>query len=44
MIISYCACKEQAIKVLEIQKAGKNRQTIDQFLLGNKIKQGESFN
>ena len=38
------ACKEQAIKVLEIQKAGKNKQTIDQFLLGNKIKQGESFN
>ena len=38
------ACKEQAIKVLEIQKAGKNKQTINQFLLGNKIKQGESFN
>ena len=37
------ACKEQSIKILEIQKEGKNRQVIDQFLLGNKIKQGESI-
>ena len=37
------ACKEQSIKILEIQKEGKNRQVIDQFLLGNKIKQGENI-
>ena len=38
------ACKEQSIKILEIQKEGKNRQLISQFLLGNKIKQGEILN
>ena len=37
------ACKEQSIKILEIQKEGKNKQAIDQFLLGNKIKQGEKI-
>ncbi len=37
------ACNKQSIKILEIQKEGKNRQSIDQFLLGNKIKQGESI-
>ena len=37
------SCKEQAIKILEIQKEGKSRQEVDQFLLGNKIKQGESI-
>ena len=37
------ACDEQSIKILEIQKEGKNRQLIDEFLLGNKIKQGESI-
>jgi len=36
-------CKEQAIKILEIQKEGKSRQLTDQFLLGNKIKQGEKI-
>ena len=35
------ACDEQSIKILEIQKEGKSRQLTDQFLLGNKIKQGE---
>ena len=35
------ACKEQAIKILEIQKEGKSRQKIEHFLLGNKIKEGE---
>ena len=35
------ACNEQSIKILEIQKEGKSRQLTDQFLLGNKIKQGE---
>ena len=38
------ACNEQSIKILEIQKEGKTRQLTDQFLLGNKIKQGESIN
>jgi len=37
------ACNNQSIKILEIQKEGKSRQTIDQFLLGNKIKKGESI-
>jgi len=37
------ACNDQSIKILEIQKEGKSRQTIDQFLLGNKIKKGESI-
>ena len=37
------ACDEQSIKILEIQKEGKSRQLTDQFLLGNKIKQGESI-
>ena len=37
------ACKEQSIKILEIQKEGKSRQQIDQFLLGNKIKIGDSI-
>ena len=35
------ACNEQSIKILEIQKEGKSRQQIDQFLLGNKIKIGD---
>ena len=38
------ACNEQSIKILEIQKEGKSRQLTDQFLLGNKIKQGEIIN
>ena len=37
------ACNEQSIKILEIQKEGKSRQSTDQFLLGNKIKKGESI-
>jgi len=37
------ACNNQSIKILEIQKEGKSRQIIDQFLLGNKIKKGESI-
>ena len=35
------ACKEQSIKILEIQREGKSRQLIHHFLLGNKIKTGE---
>ena len=37
------ACNEKSIKILEIQKEGKSRQLTDQFLLGNKIKQGEKI-
>ena len=37
------ACNEGSIKILEIQKEGKSRQEIGQFLLGNKIKQGENI-
>tara|TARA_A100001015_G_scaffold268860_1_gene320039 strand:+ start:3918 stop:4838 length:921 start_codon:yes stop_codon:yes gene_type:complete len=38
------SCNEQSIKILEIQKEGKSRQLTDQFLLGNKLKQGEILN
>ena len=38
------ACNEQSIKILEIQREGKSRQLIQQFLLGNKIKTGEVVN
>ena len=37
------ACNNQAIKILEIQKEGKSKQQTEQFLLGNKIKQGENI-
>ena len=37
------ACNEKSIRILEIQKEGKERQLVDQFLLGNNIKQGESI-
>ena len=37
------ACKDKSISILEIQKGGKSKQTIDQFLLGNKIPQGEKI-
>ena len=37
------ACKEQSIEIIEIQKEGKGRQLVNQFLLGNKIKQGENL-
>ena len=37
------ACKDGAIKILEIQKQGKSKQKTDQFLMGNKIKQGDSI-
>ena len=38
------ACSDRSIKILEIQKEGKTRQSIDQFLLGNKLKKGEIVN
>ena len=37
------SCKDQAIQILEIQKEGKSRQATKQFLLGNKINQGENI-
>jgi len=37
------ACNDQSIRILEIQKEGKSRQVIDQFLLGNKIRKGENI-
>ena len=35
------ACSEKSIKIIEIQKEGKTRQTAEKFLLGSKLKQGE---
>jgi methionyl-tRNA formyltransferase len=37
------SCKDRAVQILEIQKEGKSRQTTEQFLLGNKISQGENI-
>ena len=37
------ACNDQSIKILEIQKEGKSRQITDQFLLGNKLKEGTNI-
>ena len=37
------ACKDKSISILEIQKEGKSKQFIDQFLLGNKITKGEKI-
>ena len=33
-------CKSHSIQVLELQRQGKNRQTVKEFLLGNKIPKG----
>ncbi len=35
------ACNSKAVKILEIQKEGKNKQFVQDFLLGNKMEQGE---
>lgn len=35
------ACKEKSINILEIQKEGKNKMMIEDFLLGTKITSGE---
>ena len=37
------SCNDHSIRILEIQKEGKSRQSSNKFLLGNKIKQGEKF-
>ena len=34
------ACKSNSIQILELQKQGKNKQTIKEFLLGYKINNG----
>ena len=38
------ACKEGAIKVLEIQKEGKRPQKINEFMHGSQIKNGSNLN
>ena len=38
------ACKEGAIKVLEIQKEGKRPQKINEFMHGSQIKKGSNLN
>ena len=37
-------CQDMAIKIVEIQKEGKSKQSAEHFLLGNKIKKGEIIN
>ena len=37
------ACSENAIKILEIQKEGKNKVSSKEFLKGNKLKKGSSL-
>ena len=38
------ACKEKSVRILEIQKEGKTRQSNEQFLLGNNLIRGENLN
>ena len=37
------ACKSNSIQILELQKQGKNKQTVKEFLLGYKINKGETL-
>ena len=37
-------CKSKSIKIIEIQRQGKNKQNSSQFLLGSKIKKGSILN
>ena len=37
------ACKSNSIQILELQKQGKNKQTLKEFLLGYKINSGSSL-
>lgn len=37
-------CKSKSIKIIEIQRQGKNKQNSNQFLLGSKIKKGTILN
>ena len=34
------ACKSESVQILEIQREGKNKQTVNDFLLGKKIDKG----
>ena len=34
-------CKSKSIKILELQRQGKNKKTAKEFLLGNKISKGQ---
>ncbi len=38
------ACKSNSIKILELQRQGKNKQTAKEFLLGKKINSGSILN
>ena len=38
------ACKSNSIKILELQRQGKNKQTVKEFLLGKKINSGSILN
>ncbi len=38
------ACSDYSIKVLEIQKEGKNKLLLEKFLIGNQIKTGQKIN
>ena len=38
------ACKSNSIKILELQRQGKNKQTTKEFLLGKKINSGSILN
>ena len=38
------ACRSKSIKIIEIQRQGKNKQNSSQFLLGSKIKKGSILN
>ena len=38
------ACKSNSIEILELQRQGKNKQTAENFLLGNHIKKGTILN
>ena len=37
-------CKSHSVKILEIQRQGKKKQSIKEFLLGKKISVGSSLN
>ena len=38
------ACSKDAIRIIELQKEGKQKTTADEFLRGNKIRTGQSLN
>ena len=38
------ACKNKSIQINEIQRQGKNKQNVREFLLGSKIKKGRILN